>query len=164
MAEGRFDWQRSLKQSISIMIRLLQTNFPISHLLTAFQQGVVGAFSGHCGTTLRCVDSSMIYLLRELLGLCRDALLVRRVNLSEVQTFVSTFLKLSLQSLCLISRSSDMMDVVEVEETLLMFELKPKMCLLLLRLSGGLYSPVTRAKGPHHPRRDESCCQECLLL
>ena len=108
------------------------------------------------------VNSSKIYLLRELLGLCRDALLVRRVNLSEVQTFVSTFLKLSLQSLCLISRSSDMMDVVE--ETLLMFELKPKMCLLLLRLSGGLYSPVTRAKGPHQPRREESCCQECLLL
>ena len=75
------------------------------------------------------VNSSKIYLLRELLGLCRDALLVRRVNLSEVQTFVSTFLKLSLQSLCLISRSSDMMDVVE--ETL-MFELKPKMSLLLL--------------------------------
>ena len=72
----------------------------------------------------------MIYLLRELLGLCRDALLVRRVNLSEVQTFVSTFLKLSLQSLCLISRSSDMMEVEE--ETILMFELKPKMGLLLL--------------------------------
>ena len=80
--------------------------------------------------TIRFVDSSVIYLLRELLGLCRDALLVRRVNLSEVQTFVSTFLKLSLQSLCLISRSSDMMEVEE--ETLLMFELKPKMSLLLL--------------------------------
>ena len=108
----------------------------------------------------------MIYLLRELLGLCRDALLVRRVNLSEVQTFVSTFLKLSLQSLCLISRSSDMMEVQE--ETLLMFELKPKMILLLiLRFESagmGVCSPVTRVKGPHHPRRDESCCQECLLL
>ena len=84
------------------------------------------------------VNSSKIYLLRELLGLSRDALLVRRVNLSEVQTFVSTFLKLSLQSLCLISRSSDMMDVVEVEETLLMFELKPKMCLLLLRFESAV--------------------------
>ena len=54
------------------------------------------------------------------------------------------------------------------EETLLMFELKPKMSLLLLlrfeSAGMGVCSPVTRVKGPHHPRRDESCCQECLLL
>ena len=87
-----------------------------------FQRKAIGAYCGYWETSrsLMFVNSSKIYLLRELLGLCRDALLVRRVNLSEVQTFVSTFLKLSLQSLCLISRSSDMMDVVE--ETLLMFE------------------------------------------
>ena len=84
------------------------------------------------------VNSSKIYLLRELLGLCRDALLVRRVNLSEVQTFVSTFLKLSLQSLCLISRSSDMMDVVEETLLMLLFELKPKMSLLLLRFESAV--------------------------